>query len=168
VTAPSLAPSRRRAGGAPGEASPDKDRRRPPNAHPRPHLRVVAPNTLSVAGRRRRARRLGVVLSVILFVGVFGVVAAHVVLTQRQFRLERLEKQATAQEARYERLRLEVAELESPERIVAAAQQLGMVTPATVTYLASSHTTPSGHKAGTDAPDDQWATVKSHLAAARP
>jgi cell division protein FtsL len=162
MTAPSLAPSRRRA--------PERDRRRPANprpAQPRPHLKVVPPNTLSVAGRRRRARRFGAALSVILFIGVFGVVAAHVVLTQRQFRLERLEREATAEEARYERLRLDVAELESPERVVAAAQQLGMVPPATITYLASSRSTPAtGHKAET--PGDEWATVKSHLAAARP
>lgn len=98
---------------------------------------------------------------------MFGVVAAHVVLTQRQFRLEELERKATAAEARYEELRLEVAELESPERIVAAAAELGMVPPATVTYLASTRATPSG--GDTDrGPSGEWATVKSHLAASTP
>jgi cell division protein FtsL len=154
VTAPTRSPARRRT--AP---------RRPPNA--RPHLTVVPPNTLSRKGRQRRARRLGAALSTIVFAAVFGVVAAHVLLTQRQFRLEKLEQAAAKEESRYERLRLEVAQLESPERVVAAAQQLGMVPPATITYLASSRATPAG--AGEQqSPRGEWAIVKSHLAAAKP
>lgn len=161
MAAPTTAPARRRA--TPG--------RRPPNPRPEarpPHLRVVGPNTLTRQGRQRRARRFGAVLSTILVVAVFGVVAAHVVLTQHQFRLERLEREAAAEEARYERLRLQVAELESPERVVAAAQALGMVPPATVTYLASTRATapPAGDQK--DAPTGEWATVKSHLAASQP
>ncbi len=160
MTAPTRSPARR-----PTAPSDPKDRRHPPA--PRPHLEVVPPNTLTRRGRQRRARRFGVVLSVILFAAVFGVVAAHVVLTQRQFRLEALERKAATEEARYERLRLEVAQLESPERVVAAAQQLGMIPPANVTYLASKRATPAGSgRAG--APSGEWATVKPHLAAARP
>jgi cell division protein FtsL len=102
----------------------------------------------------------------LVFTAVFGVVAAHVVLTQRQFRLDALETKAADAEARYERLRLEVAQLEAPERVVAAAQQLGMVPPATVTYVAS--TRPSTRPATDQAPAGEWATVKSHLAAAKP
>jgi len=160
VTAPSRAPARRRA----QPQQQPKDRRHPPSA--RPHLRVVPPNTLSRKGRQRRARRFGAALSVIVFVAVFGVVAAHVVLTQRQFRLESLEREASDQEAQYEQLRLEVAQLEAPERIVAAAQQLGMVPPAAVTYLASSRASAPSEQQ--QSPSGEWATVKSHLAAAKP
>jgi cell division protein FtsL len=129
-------------------------------------LRVVPPNTLSAVGRRRRARRFGVLLSSMVFIAVFGVVAAHVVLTQRQFRLQGMEDRAATEEARYERLRLEVAQLEAPERVVAAARELGMVPPANVTYVASSRTTPA---ASTDSrTPNEWARVKSHLAAAKP
>ena len=159
MTAPTRAPARRR-------APVEKDRRHPPNQRPS-HLKVVPPNTLSTRGRRRRARRFGAALSVILFVAVFGVVAAHVLLTQRQFRLERMEQQAAAAEARYERLRLDVAQLESPERIVAAAQQLGMAPPVAVTYVASTRPTPAA-RTERSAPNGEWATVKSHLAASRP
>jgi cell division protein FtsL len=108
------------------------------------------------------------VLCSILLVAVFGVVAAHVLLTQRQFRLDALERKAATEEATYERLRLEVAQLEAPERIVAAAQQLGMVPPANVTYVSSTRPTPAATANDAPAPEDQWATVKSHLAAARP
>ena len=161
MTAPTRAPVRRR-----GAADPVK-RPSTPAPAPRPHLRVVPPNTLSRRGRQRRARRFGVLLGVMVFIAVFGVVAAHVLLTQRQFRLERLENQAAAQEAKYEQLRLQVAQLESPDRVVDAARALGMVPPASVTYLTSSGTDPASVSAQ-HSPSDEWARVKSHLAAAKP
>jgi cell division protein FtsL len=69
---------------------------------------------------------------------LFGVVAFHVLLTQGQLQLQHLQDRDAAVLARNQQLRLQVAELESPTRIVAAAQQLGMVPPATVTYLSPS------------------------------
>ena len=45
---------------------------------------------------------------------VFGLVGVHVMLAQNQFRLDRLNAQAKAQEASYQRLRLQVDQLESP------------------------------------------------------
>lgn len=80
------------------------------------------------------------VLSAAVVVGLLAIVALHALLSQNQLRLDDLDARATAAQARYERLRLEVAELESPNRIVTAAQErLGMVVPPTVTYL-----TPTG------------------------
>ena len=70
--------------------------------------------------------------------GVFGLVLVHVELTAHQLALVRLQKQADAQQERYMKLRLEVAQLQSPERIVARAQQLGMVSPSTITYVTAS------------------------------
>lgn len=114
--------------------------RRPAHAQPappkRPPLRVVQPGERAAGAQRRRTRLLiaGVVL--VVAVGLFGAVVAHVVLTQNQFRLQRLQRQAAEQQARYERQRLMVAELESPARIVSAAQErLGMVPPPSVKYL---------------------------------
>ena len=155
MTAPTRAPSAR-----------STQPRRAPDRTTRPQLRVVPPGTLTAAGRRRRTRRFAIVMSAIVVAAVFGVVAAHVVLTQRQFRLEKLEQQATTAQAQYERLRLEVAQLESPARVVAAAQQLGMVPPATITYLASSRPQSAPPKQTND--DTTWANVKSHLATAKP
>jgi cell division protein FtsL len=128
---------------------------------------VVPPNTLSRRGRQRRARRFGFVLSTVLVVALFGVVGAHVGLAQQQFRLDALERDAANEETRYEKLRLEVAQLESPDRIVAAAQALGMVPPVAITYLTSTQSTPAGTRAD-KAPRGEWATVKSHLASKTP
>jgi cell division protein FtsL len=70
--------------------------------------------------------------------GVFALVLVHVELTAHQLTLVRLQKQADAQQERYMKLRLEVAQLQSPERVVAQAQQLGMVPPVTITYVTAS------------------------------
>lgn len=135
----------------------------------RPPLRVVTPEETRRVDRRKRARlRIAVAVFVIVG-GLFGLVASHVVLTQGQFRLQQLEKKAAESQARYERLRLQVAELESPERIVAAAQErLGMVPPPGVKYLSPTGVAerPSGAPAAGDdktaTPD--WTDVKPHLA----
>jgi cell division protein FtsL len=111
----------------------------------------------------------------VLFViaALFGLVASHVVLTQGQFRLEQLEKQAAEEQARFERLRLQVAQLESPERIVAAAQErLGMVPPPGVKYLSPVGAVDGTEGAAAEGGEDErlaageadWTTVKRHLA----
>ncbi|GAC1597046.1 MAG: hypothetical protein NVS3B21_21340 [Acidimicrobiales bacterium] len=61
-------------------------------------------------------------------------------------RLVYLQQEADSQQLRHTKLRLEVAKLESPARVVATAQQLGMVSPTTITYLTagSQDAPPSG------------------------
>ena len=148
-------------------------RRSVPAADPPRRLRLVEPPTATVparldrAARRRRAR-------VLVVLGVAGVgavllslVAAHVVITQNQFRLESLQARAEVEQERYERLRLQVAELEAPSRIVAAAQErLGMVPPPGITYLSAT-----GVRSGTvveqptpAAETAAWSMVKRQLA----
>ena len=123
------------------------------------------------ADRRRRARLMGVLVLIVVAAALFGLVASHVALTQGQFRLQRLRERAAVEQSRYERLRLQVAELESPARVVAAAQErLGMVPPPGVTYLS-----PAGPASGTpqrtgsrkDTASDDWSTVKRQLASRR-
>lgn len=136
----------------------------PAKARPaRPHLEVVRDGRLAPATRRRRARALAVVASLVVAAALFGLVAANVLLTQNQFALDAIETKAAAEEARYERLRLEVAELEAPGRVVAAAQErLGMVPPPSVSYL--SPTGPSSSTAPESGPTPHtWAKVKPHL-----
>ncbi|HEX2040419.1 MAG TPA: hypothetical protein VHF47_11890 [Acidimicrobiales bacterium] len=135
----------------------------------RPPLRVVREEEMRrVVDRRRRARAVTGLVVLVVVGGLFGLVASHVVLTQGQFRLEQLEHRAAEEQARFERLRLQVAQLESPERVVAAAQErLGMVAPPGVKYLS-----PVGAVDGSAAPPaddslaagDDWTTVKRHLA----
>jgi cell division protein FtsL len=72
---------------------------------------------------------------VLLCASLFGVVAFHVVLTEGQLDLDRLRAEVSAQTERNTRLRLEVAQLESPDWIVAAAENFGMRPADNVTYL---------------------------------
>ncbi|MGH9165739.1 MAG: hypothetical protein ACRDZW_09535 [Acidimicrobiales bacterium] len=114
-------------------------------------------------------------MAVAVAASLFGLVAAHVLLAQGQFRLQRLDGQADSAQERYERLRLEVANLEAPGRIVAVAQErLAMVAPAGVTYLSPTGPvtgeTPARAAAAVapDAPDDTdttaaWSGVKRQL-----
>lgn len=93
-------------------------------------------------------------------------------LASGQAHLDQLEAQVNDARARYESLRLDVAELEAPNRIVLEAQtRLGMVPPAGVTYLqpseavtgevgrAASAPSPSGAESDRAA----WASMKPYL-----
>ena len=160
---------------------------------PRPrHLRVVEPGTLSPAQRRRRARALLMAfIGAASFVG-FALVYLHVVLAQRQFGIDRLDAKVQQEQATYQNLRLQVAELGSPAQIISTAVgQLGMVQPSGVTYLAppagtsSSASVPAPASTGISpssvaplgapapagkvavpapAGDANWPTIKSQLA----
>ncbi|HZQ29040.1 MAG TPA: hypothetical protein VFA94_15190 [Acidimicrobiales bacterium] len=145
----------------------------------RPPLRVVSDEELLARARRRRNRLLVFLTALLVVGGLFGLAAAHVVLTQNQFKLEQLNRKADAEQAQYERQRLEVARLESPSRIVAAAQErLGMVPPPSVKYLTPAKGTtasvPSAGAASTGTakakPEssheqavEEWSTVKRQL-----
>jgi cell division protein FtsL len=80
----------------------------------------------------------------LLCVSLFGVVTFHVVLTEGQLDLERLRAETSTQTARNTRLRLEVAQLESPDWIVAAAESFGMRPAKDVTYLSPAASPPKG------------------------
>lgn len=139
-----------------------------PQAAPaaQPRLRIVPPDYVSPRARRRRARRQLVAASTLAVLGLLGVATLHVALSQNQFRLERLDARAGQEQDRYERLRLEVAELESPARVVAAAQErLGMVPPPVVTYLSpkGAVTDRRSQQSGAAGVTD-WRQVKPHLA----
>jgi cell division protein FtsL len=125
---------------------------------------------MTEAEKARLARLLVIVGATVAALCVFGVVVFHVVLTQNQFRLDALQAQALERQADYDRLRLQVAELESPDRIVADAQQrLGMVPAPKVTYLAPTIEEPTGEATATQTDGDlaagsSWSVVKPHLA----
>jgi cell division protein FtsL len=135
-------------------AVPARAPQRAPEAPPRrPPLRVVGPEERAARSHRRRTRLAITGGVAFLAVSLFGVVVAHVVLTQNDFELQRLQHRSAVEEARYERLREQVAELESPARIVASAQErLGMIPPPSVKYLTPSKadaapSTPAGSNA---------------------
>jgi cell division protein FtsL len=113
-----------------------------------------------------RPLRLALVASAVLTVGtIFGAAIFHVFLIQSEFRLDQINTEATKEEARYGTLRLDVAQLSAPERIVATAQQrLGMVVPPQVAYLMAP-VPPNTEHDDPAAPSlaGGWAEVKPHL-----
>jgi len=116
-----------------------------------PHLEVID-------GRIIRRRRLWVgliaTLSVLtVFFLLLGLAAFQTLLAQGQARLDGLDRTTAEARTRNETLRLQVAQLESPERVLQAAQErLGMVPPAAVTYvMPSAETAAEVARAASDA-----------------
>jgi len=134
----------------------------------RRHLRVVPPNYVSARTRQRRARLLVVLAGAAIAAALFGVVAFHVVLTQNQLDLQHLRTEADAASVKQQQLRLQAAQLESPERVVDDAQKLGMVPPATVRYLSPDGTAPPAPSKPTTAPTTAARQPTPTTASARP
>ncbi len=112
-------------------------------ASPAPQRRTSLTVVTDRRSARRRAGLLASVSLVIAFGLLFAIVAVQAVIAQGQQRLDALQRQVTVERQANQRLRLVVAELESPRTVAAAAQRrLGMVRPEEVTYL-----TPSGDAA---------------------
>jgi cell division protein FtsL len=114
-----------------------------------------------------RARRVGKRIALLAAVAAilsapFALVVVHLELTTNQLRLTNLQSQGDAAQKTYEKLRLEVAQLESPARIVATAQQLGMVTPTTIHYLTATTPSPAATNVEPQATPglNGWATAK--------
>lgn len=131
-----------------------------PVAPERRHLRVVPPDYVTTRARQKRARRLVVLGGIAIAAALFGVVAFHVVLTQNQLDLQHLQARGDAASVKQQQLRLQVAQLESPGRVVDAAQKLGMVPPATVHYLSPNGAAPPPPK-----PTPTPTTLPAHAAA---
>jgi cell division protein FtsL len=139
----------------------------------RPPLRVVPPGERSARARQRRARLLVFAGASILATVVFGLVGVHVSLAQNQLRLDRLNVRSAAEASKYESLRLQVAQLESPSHIVDEARKQGMVSPPGITYLlpppapAPASSTATTVPAGATPAVSDWTSLK-HLLTAHP
>jgi cell division protein FtsL len=110
----------------------------------------------------------------IVFAALFGAVVSSTWRVQSQQHLDDLDAKVTAAQTRYEQLRLEVAQLDSPARIVdVATHRLGMVQPGSTTYLLpppNDDTTPTTADPASAVPDESaqgdWTDVKPYLGAA--
>src|SRR5262245_58984716 len=102
---------------------------------PRPSLRVIRESN-----RRPRYALWTVIALGAIFALFFALVMFHTVLLKNQRRLDQLDAQVRNEQASYQQLRLQVAQLQSPERILdVATSKLGLVPSNGTTYL-----TPSG------------------------
>ncbi len=97
----------------------------------RPSLRVVP--------RQQRRGLVGTVVALTvlaLFASLFGLAVFHTMLVEGQSTIDELDDRMTVAEAETERLRLQISELESPERILSVAtEDLGMIPPDDVIQL---------------------------------
>lgn len=165
----------------PTEAPAPRPRRARPDGA-RPNIKVVRPARPLSSGKEAVLPRTGRATAVVtrrrvtwaavslVAVVALAVSAGQVLIAQSQFELARLQSDAATAEDRYDRLRLQVAELESPGRIMATAQErLGMVPPPGVTYLTpipSESATPGSSTAAStdDAVAADWSRIKPILA----
>lgn len=177
ILAPERVPAPRHA----PRPAPQPSRRPSQRPAPRPddrskHLRVVRPDERP---RRHLSPKTGVVLTALLFLTLFAIAGAHSLLVQGQIRLDDLDTQLTSEQARYQELRKDVAAMESPERIVSAALELGMVIPQDLVYLqpveadvtdgASTVPTDGAERTGSaDRTQSSWSTVKPMLESPAP
>ncbi|MBS1195549.1 MAG: hypothetical protein H6R33_269 [Actinobacteria bacterium] len=121
-----------------------------------PDLRLVA------VARSRRAPRVGtwLLLTVVLAAAFFLFIYSRIALDHSAFVLQEVTRQMEVEEARYWQLRLEAAELQAPERIVARAQEMGLTYPESVQTI----TVPGMGAPGIGA-DERWADLKALLGA---
>ena len=120
------------------------------------HLPAVRPTLRPVPPRRRPARRprrrtpfalfsLSVVMVLVMLLA-----SAQAIVAQQAFRVADLTRSVDQLEEGHGQLRLKVAEMTSPQRLVRAARRFGLVLPDRVELLEIDPARPGGGTGGTD------------------
>lgn len=117
--------------------------------------------TSRAADSPRRRLQPFVVFSLAVVAAFFAVIFIRVSLDSTAFQLDELETRIAAEEARHWELRLEIARLQAPDRIQAAATSMGMVFPEERSVLEVAGV---GEYEGAD-PESRWGELKSLLSA---
>lgn len=125
--------------------------------------RTAAAPLRVVRGRRIARPQVGVwlVYTLVAVVAFFALIYSRTALDRTAIELRAVEQQIAEEENTFQQLRLEVARLSSPERIVPAAEELGLVYPDEVLPVAAAGVV----AADPDDPEQRWAEVKSVLSA---
>ena len=126
-----------------------------PAARPRPQIRVLP-------GRGVQPLRLApwLLFTVLVVFVFFALIYSRTALSESAFRLKEVDAQIAQAEATFQQMRLEVARLQSPERIVPLAEEIGLVLPDQVRTVEAAGV--AGSDGGAEA---RWAEVKSILTA---
>ncbi|MDX1690130.1 MAG: hypothetical protein R3290_03800 [Acidimicrobiia bacterium] len=95
-------------------------------------LRLLERDTAVAAPVRRPAFGAWLLFAVVVVGAFFVLISSRIALDRTAFELDALEQQIAAEESRYWQLRLQVTELQAPDRIRTLAEEMGMVYPATV------------------------------------
>ncbi len=132
------------------------EERKAPQISARTRLSTVPTPTKT----RSSAAITGVVIGGLLLVVSFSSVGLHGKLAKDQLVLDKLRSDITLEERSNQTLRVEVAELQAPQRIVAEAERMGMEPSTEVVFLQSA-------TAPVVAESDQTAPTIPSLAAAR-
>jgi hypothetical protein len=127
-----VSPARTRPAGARSGAStaaataraPGKAARTIKAAPPRPQLRVVPPRV-----RRRRAGAIAVVVCAVTFLVMLGLTVFQARIAADQMRIEQIDRQIRDAKADYTRLRLMVAEAQTPVAAAERAKANGLIPP---------------------------------------
>lgn len=98
--------------------------------------RPSTPHQLAVVPGRRRAASFAVLLTVLISVVLMGAVFVHTRIAERQLEIDRLERSLRQEQAAFDVLRAERAELRSPTRLAGEAAELGMVPGSESTFVA--------------------------------
>lgn len=123
---------------------------------PRPGLRVV------VTPHAHRAPRLRwwLLLLFTVIIAFFALIYSRVTLDRSAFVLDEIEQQMEVEQTHYWDLRLEAARLQSPERIVERAREMGMGYPVEVRTIEVAGIDGEGSET-----DDRWVDLKAILSA---
>lgn len=106
------------------------------SSQPRATKKDKSPDLAVVKARHRSLGVTTVVVVVLAIFVLFGVVGFQALIVRNQNDLDQLTSRVHEEQLVNQRLRLQVAELRSPDRIrFAALATLGMIQPAEVTYL---------------------------------
>jgi cell division protein FtsL len=106
---------------------------------PREQVAPERPSLELVEARRsrRRLRIAGIATFGLVFGSLLGLAVFHSVLVQSQLRLDKIDARISEEQDRQNALRLQVAQLGAPERIISAAGEQGMVPPDDRKFLAA-------------------------------
>jgi len=115
-----------------------------------------------IAGRRSVRPRLGtwVLFTALAIALFFALILSRVALDKPALELNDLSKQIEAEQVQYQQLRLEVARLQAPERIVPLAEELGLTYPDEVRVVVAD-----GVGDRRPSTEDRFADVRSILTA---